>query len=81
MEASVTTCLISHKHKVAQAIALVAAKLGKEQVKSRLWYRTTTTNRWTLADPPIRTMEEFGLVSGDKLLLEILTKGSLPQQG
>lgn len=66
--------VISKTSTIEQAIRIIKAKFCKSKEESRLWYRFNVVNSvWELADDPSKTIDEYGLNHGDKLILELKT--------
>lgn len=67
---SILTYVVSKKCTMEKLFGMMKASFSKETAECRMWYRYMVNSSWTLVANMESTVEELGLASGDKLILE-----------
>jgi len=66
----IVSCIVSKTTTMEKMESIAREKFGKEKHEVRLWYRYMVNGNWEIAKNLKKTVEEFGLSSGDKLMIE-----------
>ncbi|MDR3547951.1 MAG: DUSP domain-containing protein [Candidatus Pacebacteria bacterium] len=66
----IMSTVVSRKYAMGKVFETMKTNFGKLAAECRLWYRYMAKSNWTLVTNMDSTVEELGLASGDKLILE-----------
>ncbi len=72
----ITGCMVGNRWSMERVQELVRKKLGQEKGLSRLWYRMMSSSCWKLVTDLKMTVEDIGLLFGEKVMLEGQVQGS-----